>query len=87
MFDNLLNNLPNNLPIVYAFSVGMIATVNPCGFALLPAYIAFHLGMGDESKSVLARSTYGTGMGLLATLGFVTLFGGVGLIISAAEVS
>ena len=60
----------------------MVATINPCGFAMLPAYIAYHLGLGDESKSVLARSTYGTGMGLVATLGFVTLFGGVGLIIS-----
>ena len=72
----------DNLPIFYAFSVGMVATINPCGFAMLPAYIAYHLGLGDESRSVLARSTYGTGMGLVATLGFVTLFGGVGLIIS-----
>ncbi len=73
----------DNLPIFYAFSAGMVATINPCGFAMLPAYIAYHLGLGDESKSVLARSTYGTAMGLVATLGFVTLFGSVGLVISA----
>ena len=73
----------DNLPIGFAFSAGMVATVNPCGFALLPAYIAYHLGLGDESKSVLARSTHGTAMGLVATLGFVTLFGSVGLIVSA----
>ena len=73
----------DNLPIFYAFSAGMVATINPCGFAMLPAYIAYHLGLADESKSALARSTYGTAMGLVATLGFVTLFGSVGLIISA----
>ena len=28
----------------YAFTVGMVATVNPCGFAMLPAYLSFFLG-------------------------------------------
>ena len=29
-----------------AFALGMIALINPCGFALLPAYLGFFLGQG-----------------------------------------
>lgn len=72
-----------DVPIAYAFSAGMVATVNPCGFAMLPAYIAYHLGLGDESRSAASRAAHGASMGLVATLGFVALFGGVGLGISA----
>ena len=72
-----------DIPIAYAFSAGMVATVNPCGFAMLPAYIAYHLGLGDESKSTLSRVSHGTLMGLVATVGFVTLFGSIGLVITA----
>ena len=32
-------------PLAYAFGVGMVATVNPCGFAMLPAYLSFFLGL------------------------------------------
>ena len=28
----------------YAFTTGMLATVNPCGFAMLPAYLSYFLG-------------------------------------------
>lgn len=72
-----------DLPILYAFSVGMVATVNPCGWPLLPAYVAYQLRLGDESRSTFSRAAHGTFMGLIATLGFVTLFGSVGLVISA----
>ena len=72
-----------DIPIAYAFSAGMLATVNPCGIALLPAYIAYHLGLGDESRSTFNRAAHGTFMGVVATAGFVALFGGVGLVITA----
>ena len=49
------------LPVGYAFGAGMVSTVNPCGFAMLPAYLAFYLGTGDarfyeraEIKDVVA---------------------------------
>lgn len=32
------------LPVAHAFGAGMIATINPCGFALLPAYLSLFLG-------------------------------------------
>jgi len=37
--------------IVYAFSAGMVATINPCGFAMLPAYISYYLATGEEEPS------------------------------------
>ena len=29
------------LPLAWAFSAGMLATVNPCGWAMLPSYGAY----------------------------------------------
>ena len=61
----------------------MVAAANPCGFAMLPAYIAYHLGLADESRGIVSRTTHGIGMSLVATLGFVALFGASGVVISA----
>ena len=32
-------------PLALAFTAGMVATVNPCGFAMLPAYLSYFLGI------------------------------------------
>lgn len=72
-----------DIPIAYAFSAGMVATINPCGFAMLPTYMAYQLGLADESRSTVSRVAHGTYMGLMATMGFVVLFGAVGLVITA----
>ena len=34
-------------PLAIAFGAGMLATVNPCGFAMLPAYLGYFLGLED----------------------------------------
>ncbi len=36
------------LPVGYAFAAGMVASVNPCGFLLLPSYISYHLGTQED---------------------------------------
>ncbi len=70
-----------------AVAAGMLAAVNPCGFALLPAYLSV-LVLGDDSPST-ARAV-GRAIALTAwmTVGFVVVFGGFGLVISpvASEV-
>ncbi|MCZ6891598.1 MAG: cytochrome c biogenesis CcdA family protein [Chloroflexi bacterium] len=78
-----LESLAVWLPVGYAFGAGMVSAANPCGFALLPAYIAYHLGLGDEARSSVSRASHGLFMAIIATLGFVLLFGAVGLVISA----
>jgi cytochrome c-type biogenesis protein len=64
-----------------AFSAGMLAAVNPCGFALLPAYLSV-LVLGDDSPGparALLRALALTGW---MTLGFVAVFGVFGLAVS-----
>lgn len=73
-----------NSSIVYAFSVGMVATFNPCGFAMLPAYLAYFLGL--ENAQDLDHRTDATvvravGVGAAMTAGFLVVFGVLGLLL------
>ena len=36
--------------LTLAFSAGMVATLNPCGFAMLPAYLSYFMGLQDEEE-------------------------------------
>lgn len=74
------------LPIGYAFGAGMVSAVNPCGFAMLPAYLSLYLGAresGFAERSVASRSLQALVVGLAVSAGFVLLFALVGAIISA----
>lgn len=74
------------LPLSYAFGAGMIAAINPCGFAMLPAYLSIYLGIESEpaiNVSPLRRITRAVYVGGTVSLGFVLLFGLAGIIISA----
>ena len=73
------------LPVGYAFGAGMVSTANPCGFAMLPAYLSLYLRTGEQGfsqRSPVARIGNAYYIGLIVTLGFVVLFGAVGLVIS-----
>jgi cytochrome c biogenesis protein CcdA len=39
-----------DVPFAYAFTLGMVATVNPCGFPMLPAYLSFFIGADDTAS-------------------------------------
>lgn len=70
-----------------AFAAGLVAAVNPCGFAMLPAYLL--LVVRGERSGERASPLAGVGRALSATagmaLGFLTVFGLFGaLTISAA---
>jgi len=66
-----------------SFSAGVAAFFNPCGFALLPAYVSYYLGKDDPSKaSWLSRAWRGINLGALVSAGFFTVFGLMGLIFS-----
>lgn len=68
--------------LALAFAAGMVAPVNPCGFALLPAWIT--LSTGDAHTHALparlARALYA---GLALTIGFAGTLVVVGLVVSA----
>jgi cytochrome c biogenesis protein CcdA len=81
---NFLTDLTTFFPIGFAFGAGMVAAVNPCGFAMLPAYLGLYLGHNDT----LQESTQGKSVrsaliiGSTVTAGFSTLFVIVGFLIS-----
>ncbi len=69
-------------PLAWAFGVGMVATFNPCGFAMLPAYLSYFLGLesaADDHKrsSVLRALAVGSSM----TAGFLVVFGLLGIVL------
>lgn len=65
-----------------AFSAGMVAAFNPCGFAMLPAYLAYFLGMEDESADSATAVSRGLKVSAVLTLGFVLVFALAGMLIS-----
>jgi len=69
--------------LIFAFSVGAISSVNPCGFALLPAYFARRLGV-DAGGEIAKASASGLALsaGAAATAGFILIFGLIGGIIA-----
>ena len=74
------------LPLAFAFSGGLLATVNPCGWAMLPAFVSYYLGSeeaGYEDRPLTARASEGLYLGLLVTGGFLAVFGTAGVVISA----
>ena len=71
-------------PIALAFAAGMVATVNPCGFAMLPAYLSYFMGLdGDESRSRPSAVRSALVVGGVVSLGFLVVFGTTGLLITA----
>ena len=68
-------------PLALAFASGMLATVNPCGFAMLPAYLGFFLGVEGDDRDGRASVSRSLGVGLSVSGGFLVVFSGVGLAI------
>lgn len=84
--QQLFAGLVAALPVGYAFGAGMIAAVNPCGFAMLPAYLSLYLGnqeAGFEKRSSLGRALRALLIGGAVSSGFVLLFGLAGVLVSA----
>ncbi|MGH2453813.1 MAG: cytochrome c biogenesis CcdA family protein [bacterium] len=74
------------LPLGWAFAAGMVSSVNPCGFFILPAYLSYQLGTEEaefSSSSVLARMGKSLILGASATAGFVVIMGVIGSLIAA----
>lgn len=84
--ETAMANLAALLPVGYAFGAGMVASVNPCGFFLLPSYISYNLGTeeaGFYEASAWSRLSKALKLGLFATAGFIVVFAVAGSLISA----
>ncbi len=73
------------LPFGYSFGAGMVSTVNPCGFSLLPTYLSLYLSGKDDGTAIhpLLKGCKALLIGTAVTLGFTVLFSLVGAIIWA----
>jgi len=74
-------------PLALAFASGMVATVNPCGFAMLPAYLGYFLGLEGQERDVQASVSRSLGVGLSVSAGFLVVFGLAGLAIYHLQAS
>ncbi len=90
--SGFVGNIGSFLPLGFAFAAGMVATVNPCGFVMLPAFLTMYLtdqqgdaaddakrGVGGMSRSLIKALYVSAALGA----GFVLLFGTVGIAISS----
>lgn len=68
--------------MIFAFAAGLLSTVNPCGFAMLPAYLSFFVGLDEEETQdrhvVIGRALK---IGFLVSAGFLAVFGVAGILI------
>jgi len=61
--------------LAFAFAAGLVATVNPCGFALLPAYLARRLTIEDDARTPSEAIGLALVAGGVMTFGFLLIFG------------
>ena len=74
-------------PLALSFAAGLLAAFNPCGFALLPAYLAYFVGVaGDRQSSPLRATGRAIVVSATLTVGFAAVFGVVGLVVTLASV-
>ncbi len=77
--------------VALALSAGIIAAFNPCGFAMLPAYMSYYVGTttntssesGEAEPTFARRLLKATQVGGTVALGFVTVFGVLGVLFSS----
>lgn len=66
-----------------AFSAGLISFMNPCGFALLPVYVAYYFKNENlEKNSFPKRIFFSLLLGLMVSLGFAVVFSAIGILVS-----
>jgi cytochrome c-type biogenesis protein len=71
-------------PFALAFTAGLVATVNPCGFAMLPAYLGYFLGLSDDRGEAGGPKAVRRALviGAVVSGGFLLVFGVVGTLIT-----
>jgi len=72
-----------DIPIAFAFTAGLVATVNPCGFAMLPAYLSYFMKVDDQPTTSAAHNSINAlKVGAVVSAGFLVVFGLAGILIT-----
>ncbi|WP_148288595.1 cytochrome c biogenesis CcdA family protein [Ilumatobacter nonamiensis] len=74
-------------PLALAFTAGMIASINPCGFALLPAYVGAFVAGDDTTVRADRRILRAVGVSVAVSAGFAVMFIAVGIVFSSVSVA
>ena len=69
--------------ITLAFAAGMVATFNPCGFSLLPAYIGAFVAGDQVTDRADKRVLRAVGVAASVSVGFIVVFTAIGVIIDS----
>lgn len=68
--------------LTFALGAGLVAALNPCGFAFLPGYLGLVIAGSDGTTSRLAAVARAATATVAMAAGFLTVFGIFGLVIS-----
>src|SRR6266545_2702621 len=74
----------SNVWWVYAFFLGIVAAFNPCGFALLPAYLGLYLNERTD-MGLATRTRRSLAVSAVVAVAFTLLFGVTGAVFSLAS--
>jgi cytochrome c biogenesis protein CcdA len=72
-------------PFAYYLALGMVATVNPCGFAMLPAYLSYYLGLDDEARTGGRPLGQAARVALAVSAGFLAVFAVAGTLVELLD--
>lgn len=70
------------LPFAFAFTAGLVATLNPCGFAMLPAYLSYFMGLDDGEAGSGSPAVRAVQVGAVVSAGFLLVFGLAGILLT-----
>lgn len=79
-----------HLPLALAVTAGAVAAVNPCGFALLPAYLGLIAARPEPGGGAAPRGPQvlrAIKLSLAMTVGFVAVFGTFGVVVAGLSLS
>jgi cytochrome c-type biogenesis protein len=76
-----------DVPLAYAFTAGLVAAVNPCGFPMLPAYLSYFIGLDDDSGDGARRVLRAVTSAGAVAIGFLAVFSLLGIPINAGVTS
>jgi cytochrome c biogenesis protein CcdA len=74
-------------PLAYAFTAGLVAAVNPCGFPMLPAYLSYFIGLDEDGPERGGRVPRAIASAAAVSLGFLAVFSLLGIPINAGVTS
>jgi cytochrome c biogenesis protein CcdA len=73
-------------PLAVYLALGMVATVNPCGFAMLPAYLSYFLGLeGSDDASPTAGFGEALRVAGAVSAGFLAVFAVAGTVVRTVD--